>query len=160
MMRKRIAMIVAATALLGLVGGLAMATVVGGSSSPAAPIGHTMSGPCDEPEHADDPRCEGPQRAEDDVTATPEETAAAGPRPTATASPRDDDGPDDISGPCDEAEHANDPRCTGGETDDDDDRSGHSGRHSGPGSDDDDDRDGDDDDDDDDDRSGSNSGRH
>jgi len=25
----------------------------------------------------------------------------------------DDDGPGDISGPCDEAEHANDPRCTG-----------------------------------------------
>ena len=29
----------------------------------------------------------------------------------------------DISGPCDEAEHANDPRCTGA-VDDDDDRSG------------------------------------
>ena len=27
---------------------------------------------------------------------------------------RDDDRPGDISGPCDEAEHANDPRCAGG----------------------------------------------
>jgi hypothetical protein len=55
---------------------------------------------------------------------------------------------EDISGPCDEAEHANDPRCTGGITTDDgggdDDRSG-----SGRGS----------DDDHDDDRSGSNSGK-
>jgi hypothetical protein len=56
--------------------------------------------------------------------------------------------PGDISGPCDEAEHANDPRCTGGPPvgssgpgpgrDDDrgDDRSGRSGPdNSGPGSD-------------------------
>jgi hypothetical protein len=40
----------------------------------------------------------------------------------------------DISGPCDEAEHANDPRCTGA-VDDDDDRDD----NSGPGSGDDDD---------------------
>ena len=43
---------------------------------------------------------------------------------------------EDISGPCDEAEHANDPRCTGaGLADDrggDDDR--HGGDNSGPGS--------------------------
>ncbi|MGH3021656.1 MAG: hypothetical protein ACRDNR_16085 [Gaiellaceae bacterium] len=55
----------------------------------------------------------------------------------------------DISGPCDEAEHADDPRCTGGapvggsgpgpgrdDDRDDDDRSGRSGPdNSGPGSD-------------------------
>ena len=53
-------------------------------------------------------------------------------------------GDDDLSGPCDEAEHANDPRCTG----------------AGGGGDDHDDRDDDDHGDrDDDDRSGSNSGR-
>jgi hypothetical protein len=51
----------------------------------------------------------------------------------------------DISGPCDEAEHANDPRCTGAVTDDRDDA------NSGPGS-------GDEDDDDDDDNSGPGSG--
>jgi hypothetical protein len=33
----------------------------------------------------------------------------------------------DVSGPCDEAEHANDPRCTGAATAEDDDRSGGSG---------------------------------
>jgi hypothetical protein len=31
---------------------------------------------------------------------------------------------EDVSGPCDEAEHANDPRCTGGATTTDDDRRG------------------------------------
>jgi hypothetical protein len=63
----------------------------------------------------------------------------------------------DISGPCDETEHANDPRCTGAdgaELDED---------NSGPGSGNDDNDDDDDHDDDhggDDDRSGSNSGSH
>jgi len=69
---------------------------------------------------------------------------------------------EDISGPCDEAEHANDPRCTGGTGADgdgnDDDRSGsnrdsdddsndddRSGPNSGSGSDDDNDNDNDDD---------------
>jgi hypothetical protein len=64
---------------------------------------------------------------------------------------------EDVRGPCDEAEHANDPRCTGIAAAGDDDRSGPGGRehdddagddHSGPGR-------GPDDDD----RSGSNSGR-
>jgi hypothetical protein len=49
---------------------------------------------------------------------------------------------EDISGPCDEAEQADDPRCTGGAVGDDDDNSG-----PGSGRDDDDDRDEDDDDD-------------
>ena len=58
---------------------------------------------------------------------------------------------EDVSGPCDEAEHRNDPRCTGGAvtaTDDEADRADddHSGRGRGG-------------DDHDDDRSGSNSGR-
>ena len=89
---------------------------------------------------------------------------------------------DDISGPCDETEHANDPRCTGNGEDrdddssgpgrgdddhgdddrgDDDDNSGPGSQSSGPGHDDDDHDDDDDrsgpgggDEDDDDDRSG------
>jgi uncharacterized membrane protein YgcG len=71
--------------------------------------GEDISGPCEEAEHANDPRCNG---------------QAPAPRV-------DDDAPAangvDISGPCDEAEHANDPRCTGAQADDhraDDDRSG------------------------------------
>ena len=82
-----------------------------------------ISGPCDEAEHRNDPRCAG--------------TPAPAPAPVVTTA--DDEGPGDISGPCDEAEHRNDPRCTGGTTTDD--RSGHG---SGGGGDD---------------RSGSNSGK-
>jgi hypothetical protein len=58
--------------------------------------GVDISGPCDEAEHANDPRCTGAQapdmRDDDDAPVT---------------------GGVDISGPCDEPEHADDPRCTG-----------------------------------------------
>ncbi len=56
--------------------------------------GVDISGPCDEAEHAGDPRCGG--------------------QAPATQAPAQ--GGVDISGPCDEAEHANDPRCTGAPT--------------------------------------------
>jgi len=71
-----------------------------------------ISGPCDEAEHANDPRCAG-------VTVP---RAAAGV------------GGVDISGPCDEAEHVNDPRCTGAagaRSDNSGPGSAHSGRGSG-----------------------------
>jgi hypothetical protein len=79
--------------------------------------GEDISGPCDEAEHANDPRCAGqaPGARDDDAPAT---------------------GGVDISGPCDEAEHANDPRCTGasapaaGRVD----NSGPGSLNSGPGS--------------------------
>ena len=114
-------------------GGLALATGGDGGSTPQLELtGSTtgtttvdepgdISGPCDEAEHANDPRCTGvtvPDADDDDN--------------------RDDDEPGDISGPCDEAEHANDPRCTGeqpadssgpgpGAQDENDDRSGPGG---------------------------------
>ncbi len=106
-----------------------------------------ISGPCDEAEHRNDPRCAG--------------VNVPAPAPAATGGTTTDEA-GDISGPCDEAEHRNDPRCTGAGDDDD---------NSGPGRGGDDDRDDDDssghgrggdddrDDEDDDDRSGSNSGR-
>jgi hypothetical protein len=126
-------------------GGIALATG-GGSSSGIDLTGNTtepgtttgddgdISGPCDEAEHANDPRCTG-------VTVPGADDNG------------DDDGPGDISGPCDEAEHANEPRCTGANPgdssgpgpggQDDDDRSGpsgddNSGHGSGGGDDDDD----------------------
>jgi hypothetical protein len=83
---------------VAVAGGLALATV-GGSSSDT-PAGVDISGPCDEVENANDPRCTGTQPDADVGTTTT--TAGV-----------------DISGPCDEAEHANDPRCTGAATDDD-----------------------------------------
>jgi len=80
------------------------------------PRGQDISDPCDEAEHANDPRCSG-------------QAAAAG---------RDDDaratGGVDISGPCDEAEHAGDPRCTGAPAGDRVDNSGRGSANSGPGS--------------------------
>jgi hypothetical protein len=96
-----------------------------------------ISGPCDEAEHRNDPRCTGVS------------TPAPAPAPGVTTA--DDDGPGDISGPCDEAEHRNDPRCTGGAQADDD--------RSGRGSDDEDDNSGRGSGGDDEDRSGPNSGK-
>ena len=90
-----------------------------------------ISGPCDEAEHANDPRCDGID--------VPNASSSASPSPS--NDPIDALGRD-ISGPCDEAEHVNDPRCTGADDDDrDDDNSGpgssNSGSdNSGPGSDD------------------------
>jgi hypothetical protein len=57
--------------------------------------GVDISGPCDEAEHANDPRCAGVQVPRG---------AAGAPTPQPGV---------DISGPCDEAEHIGDPRCTG-----------------------------------------------
>ena len=84
--------------------------------------GVDISGPCDEAEHANDPRCAGQAPA----------TGGNAPAPAT--------GGVDISGPCDEAEHANDPRCTGapagGRVDDNPGRDDDAGRvdNSGPGS--------------------------
>ena len=133
-------------------GGVATAETLTGSDEAGKP--RTVSvgdipGPCDEPEHVGDPRCAGTTTGGDDGR---------------TVSTVDDDGRtvstvgddarhgvrepgEDISGPCDEAEHANDPRCTGAAgvdqdrgrgrrgRDDDSGRRGESGRHdnSGPG---------------------------
>ena len=72
----------------------------------------------------------------------PGATTAAG--TTTTTGTTTTDEAEDVSGPCDEAEHADDPRCAGGVA---------------TGGDDDGDDDHDDENDDDEDRSGSNSGR-
>jgi hypothetical protein len=114
-----------------------------------------ISGPCDEAEHRNDPRCAG-------VTVPPPAPGTTGGTTGTTTGATTTDGDRDISGPCDEAEHRNDPRCTGaGDDDRDDDNSGR-----GRGGDDDRDDDnsgrgrgGDDDRGDDEDRSGSNSGK-
>jgi len=82
---------------------------------PAAAIVEDASGPCDEAEHANDPRCTGASAS----------TPAPAQAPAATTA---DDPNEDVSGPCDEAEHANDPRCTGGAAAEDDDHGDNSGR--------------------------------
>ncbi len=144
---------------LGGAGLAALATVLtlalAGTPDPARTVGTLpattadVSGPCDEAEHAGDPRCAGTTtRAEDDGR------RRAGDRDD--ADDRREPG-EDIPGPCDEAEHANDPRCTGAAPAGRSGPSGPSGDddHSGPGHGND---DGNDEGNDDDDRDGSNSG--
>ena len=79
--------------------------------------GVDISGPCDEAEHANDPRCAGVDTTPGGTTTSPQ-----APAPQTGV---------DISGPCDEAEHANDPRCTGAPTGDREDNSGPGNGHSG-----------------------------
>jgi hypothetical protein len=138
--------ILLALMVLAVGAGAAYAATRDNSPAPSGSTGVAdVSGPCDEAEHANDPRCMGAQVPEDDVNNGDVEDR------------NDDDAAgEDISGPCDEAEHANDPRCTGGQVSGDDDNSG-----PGDASDDDDDNsgpgNGDDENEDDEDNSGSGS---
>jgi hypothetical protein len=136
---------------LGGAGLAALATVLavalGGTGGSPTPVGSTataerttttvddISGPCDEAEHRNDPRC----------------TSVPAPAQTVETGDRREPG-EDVRGPCDEAEHRNDPRCTGAagmQEDRSGPGSGDDHDHSGPGR-------GSDDDEN---RSGSNSGR-
>jgi hypothetical protein len=96
---------------------------------------------------------------DDGVTSTIDETTTSGEttttNETATLGTTTNE-TQDVSGPCDEAEHADDPRCTGAEPGDDD-RQGRGGDDDRRGRDDDGKRNQNDHDDND--RSGSNSGR-
>ena len=121
-------------ALVAAVGaGIALASIGGSStSSPTlSPVASTdgtttvgvedVSGPCDEAEHRNDPRCKnakGDRRGRDDRRADDRNDGITV-------------GGEDISGPCDELEHVNDPRCTG--AGDVDDNSGSGSSHSGSG---------------------------
>ncbi len=95
-----------ALAILGLVGALTVGAVALPGplldDNPSTP--GDVSGPCDEAEHANDPRCA------DIEVSTPDASA-----PDAESSSTDDNpsSPGDVSGPCDEAEHFDDPRCAG-----------------------------------------------
>jgi hypothetical protein len=125
-MRKWKSFAIAAGVLLMLgVGATMVAQAAGRSPSSVVDTGSVdISGPCDEAEHANDPRCAGvtvPSGANDGRLRFNF----------------------DVSGPCDEAEHANDPRCTsvggiqdnsgpGSGNDDREDNSGPS-ENSGPG---------------------------
>jgi hypothetical protein len=141
-----------------LLAALTLALVIGGATAvfaavddQRAPTAATTTvedipGPCDEAEHANDPRCTDGNVRDDDA---------------ADHRGRDDENEvrepemgEDIPGPCDEAEHANDPQCTAavpgdqpaqdedaddrGDAVDDDpgevDNSGPGSQNSGPGS--------------------------
>ncbi len=82
-------------AVIGAVGGIAVAAGAVPAAFDDSPSGPgDVSGPCDEAEHAADPRCAG--------------VTVAAPAPVSDPAPVTD-----VSGPCDEAEHAADPRCAG-----------------------------------------------
>jgi hypothetical protein len=107
------------------------------TTSAATPVSvEDISGRCDEAEHATDPSCTGVT-----VTSTDDDATVNSVDDDATENSVDDDATEnnveDVSGPCDEAEHANDPRCTGatatagsddsGHDANDDNSAGHSG---------------------------------
>jgi hypothetical protein len=104
-------------------------TTVDSSTTTTTETAEDVPGPCDEPEHANDPRCAGAATTSTTTDATTTTTNAT----TTTTETRGRDAREpgeDVRGPCDEAEHANDPRCVGGAGDGDDDRRG---GNSGPG---------------------------
>jgi len=129
----RLALAVAAPAVV--LAGVGIASAGDDTPTRTAPVSSIgdLRGNCDEAEHAGDPECAGVAGAATSTTAVPTTAAPttavpttavppSAPAPTATPStppaarPRavaPDPGVD-VSGPCDEAEHANDPRCTGG----------------------------------------------
>ncbi|MDQ3937001.1 MAG: hypothetical protein M3340_20485, partial [Actinomycetota bacterium] len=97
------ATLVVGTAIAGTSGGDDPVTIDPSAATSTTEQPGEISGPCDEAEHANDPRCTGAAgaRAEDGEA-----------RGDDRRERREDDEPGEISGPCDEAEHANDPRCT------------------------------------------------
>src|SRR5215213_3309980 len=98
-----------------------LAVALAGNPSPAATVSRLsapaaeISGPCDEAEHAGDPRCTGAAaagRAEDDEAGERAEDRRDDDDAEDRATSRREAG-EDLRGPCDEAAHAGDPRCTG-----------------------------------------------
>ncbi|MDX6587470.1 MAG: hypothetical protein QOI31_1943 [Solirubrobacterales bacterium] len=110
----------------------------GSSATQPTTTNEDVSGPCDEAEHANDPRClPGGEDRGDNGGGADDQSGRDHPEDNGVADPNDID--EDISGPCDEAEHANDPECTGvtgGVPSDDDafDDNGGDVDSSGPGS--------------------------
>jgi len=110
------------------------AAVDDNSTRTASTTMEDVSGPCDEAEHANDPRCAGGNGRHDEAVVD----HRGGIQDDDADEPRDAQVGEDVPGPCDEAEHANDPRCAAGtpagpvgeEVDDDDPGS----VNSGPGS--------------------------
>ncbi len=127
MFGRSLKLMLVAAAFILVAAGIATAAVTLGQSSSTTPGTIDVKGPCDEPEHANDPRCAGPQIPEDDPTAGPT------PNPTPSA---DDDGPFD-DGPFDDDDGVDNSGPSensgpGNADDEGDDNSGPS-ENSGPG---------------------------
>jgi len=95
--------------------GAGVAVAADSSSTPVVGVAD-VSGPCDELEHATDPRCAAsntpaPEDAtprQDDVN---EDARGRDAEPNEDVRGREAEAKEDVRGPCDEAEHAGDPRC-------------------------------------------------
>lgn len=144
--------------VVAIAGVLFLADTTGASPTPTGVVQtgvvEDLSGPCDELEHATDPRCTGVRplasasattvptaQATSVPTRAPRASSSPTPRGTASAQPSSSSSSQarDLSGPCDEAEHAGDPRCTGvvpSASGSSGSRSSDDGDHSGRGSDD------------------------
>ena len=114
---NKLFLIVALVLAVGVGVAVAAGTNGGSTTDPASTV-VDVKGPCDEAEHANDPECAGAQVPEDDDADEQGEDAnddrgRGRDHAEDDAVDDDDDQGEDISGPCDEAEHANDPRCTG-----------------------------------------------
>jgi hypothetical protein len=124
----------------------AAANVVAATVTTTAGV-EDVSGPCDEVEHATDPRCAGVSVVADDNSVTDNsvtdnsvtDNSVTDNSVTDNSVDDDDDATsnsvEDVSGPCDEAEHVNDARCTNAAAQADD-NSGRGRDNSGRGSDD------------------------
>ena len=103
-MFTKAAILISAVLVFAGVAAASSLTSLGSSDSPTVTTptlstgAEDLSGPCDELEHANDPRCAG--------------VPAGQVRNDDRADDRREAG-EDVRGPCDEAEHASDPRCTG-----------------------------------------------
>jgi hypothetical protein len=111
------------------------AAVDDNSTRTASTTMEDVSGPCDEAEHANDPRCAGGNGRHDEAVVD----HRGGIQDDDADEPRDAQVGEDVPGPCDEAEHANDPRCAAGAPagpvgEDVVDNSGPGSVNSGPGS--------------------------
>ncbi len=107
-------LLVGSLATIGTVSlfGGAVYAAVDNSPRPAVSQAVDISGNCDEAEHANDPACIGaavtPTTVAGTSTTVPQPVPTSIPATTSTVP-----GGLDISGNCDEAEHANDPGCLG-----------------------------------------------
>jgi len=141
---KRIWIAAATVALLGFGAAVVTASEGGSGGATTAATGTTTETQTQAQTTGTTTTEDRPRRERDPERGRDDGVQAPGPPPAGTA------GAVDISGPCDEAEHANDPRCTGGavRADDDADDHGRGRGHDDRGEDDHDDRGHDDRDDD------------
>jgi len=87
-----------------------VAVAADSSSTPVVGVAD-VSGPCDELEHATDPRCAASNTPAPEDATSRQDDVNEDARGRDAEPNRDAEANEDVRGPCDEAEHAGDPRC-------------------------------------------------